>query len=117
MTLSEFDQVGDFQRVKIPEILEMYRDILQGVLNDPKADQTTKTSVTKRLDLLQKLGDQWRAAWLRCRIDHGRTAQEHDAITNAVLEAEKRLTKECPHIFELSYYRPVWKKIPDNLEI
>lgn len=117
MSLSAIDEVGDFFRAQVPKVIEQYRVIFQELVDDTSTDEITRTFVKKRLARLEELTDKWRSAWFRFGAGQGHTAKEHDEIVDAVRQAEAQLMRDCPHIFELSYYRPVWTKIPDNLEI
>jgi hypothetical protein len=117
MSLSATDSVGDFLRAQVPKVIHLYRTTFQEIIDDASTDETTRAFLRKRLARLEELSDKWRSAWFRFGAGPGHTAKEQDEILNAVLQAEAQLAKECPHIFDISYYRPVWKRMPDDMEI
>lgn len=114
-TMALSPTVGDFHRELIPKVLHLYQHCLQEVI-DGGVDDRTKNYVQKKLDKLSILTPRWQLAYARFSAGSGLTAKEQEEIENAVLEAERQLAKELPHIFDLSYYIPICREIPPDRE-
>lgn len=118
MNLSALDRVGDFLRAQLLTVFVAYRNALQEVV-DTTADKDGPTNafVKRKLARFEELKDQWCTAYFRWGAGPAKSAKEQEELEDVVRQAEEQLSKECHHIFELSYYRPVWKKIPDDMEL
>lgn len=118
MALDHDGAVGDFRRSGLRKVFEEYRNVIQKAAADtPATDKISKNEFQKRLARLEELGKQWTSAWIRLSIGMAPTPTEQDERENALLRIEAQLAKDCPHIFELSYYVQVRTRIPDNMKI
>jgi len=117
MAFDHDGKVGDFRRSALRKVFEEYRGIVQGVLDDVGADKVTETSLKNRLARLEELKSQWITGWFQLGLEQAPTAREQDERETALLQIEAQIAKECPNIFKLSYYVPVQRSIPDDMEI
>jgi hypothetical protein len=117
MAFDHDGKVGDFRRSVLRKVFDEYREILQGVLDDVGADETTKASLKKQLARLEGLKNQWTTGWFQLGLGQAPSAREQDERESALLRIEAQLAKECPNIFKLSYYVPVRTSIRDDMEI